>query len=118
MQTQAQTGSDTVQKSEARKVGWLGLTVKLISPKKPVLCACYREGVWYKFAQPFTKLSLNDLTKGVSVLKDQHGEKPEHFVATPGDNSCFDVLHVNLDGFTEIWFPRDQFQLATDPDSV
>ena len=118
MQTQVQNGLGTVQKPEVKKVDWLGLTVKLKSPKKPIFCAKYREGVWYKYLQPFSPSVLKELEVGVSVLIDRHDQKPQHFLETLDGNHCFDVVVISCPGLSELWFPRDQFQLVTDPDLV
>ncbi|MCX6756847.1 MAG: hypothetical protein NTW35_01665 [Candidatus Nomurabacteria bacterium] len=118
MQTQVQNGLGTVQKPEVKKVDWLGLTVQLKSPKNPVLCANYREGVWHKFPRPFSPTVMKELEKGVSVLEDRHDEKPKHFLETLNGNYCFDVIAINCPGLVDLHFPRDQFKLVTDPDSV
>ncbi len=119
MQAQVQNGPGTVQKPEVKKMKeWLGLTVKLKSPKKPIFCAKYREGVWYKYLQPFSPTILHELGTGVSVLEDRHDQKPANFLETLNGNHCFDVIVVNCPGLVDLHFPRDQFQLATDPDSV
>lgn len=117
-QTQVQNGPGTVKKPEVKKTEWLGLTVKLKSPKKPVFCARYREGVWYKYLQPFSPTILQELGTGVSVLVDRHDEKPANFLETLNGNHCFDVIVVSCSGLMELWFPRDQFKLVTDPDLV
>ena len=118
MQTQVQTGSGTVQKPEAKKIEWLGLTVKLKSPKQPVYCARYRDGVWHKYVHPFSPIIIHELEKGVSVLEDRHDETPPFFLETLNGNHCFDVIVVNCPGLVDLHFPRDQFKLVTDPDLV
>lgn len=118
MQSNVQNGSGTVQKPKVEKVSWVGLTVKLKSLKRPIYCAKYREGVWYKYVQPFSIMVLKELGTGVSVLMDRHDEKPPHFMETISDNNCFDVIVVSCPGISDLWFPSDQFKLVTDPDLV
>lgn len=118
MQSNVQNGLGTVQKPEVKKARWFGLTVKLISSKNPIFCAKYREGVWYKYLQPFSSMILKDLETGVSVLMDRQDEKPQHLVENLNGNHCFDVIIVSCPGLAGLWFPRDQFKLVTDPDLV